>query len=81
MISSFKSARSKGSYSQVYGFATITMYSWWQFGELACRSEIIFFQGRVEAGRAHHCSSKARLRPTSFRQNATNRPYIIFYII
>ena len=42
-------------YVQAHAFATITMYSWWQFGELACRSEIIFFQGGVEAGRAYHC--------------------------
>ena len=26
-----------GSYSQAYGFASITMYSWWQLGEIdAC---------------------------------------------
>jgi hypothetical protein len=42
---------------QAHAFATITMYSWWQSSELACRSEIIFFQGGggVEAGRAHRC--------------------------
>ena len=25
-----------GSYSQAYGFALITMYSWWQSGEIGC---------------------------------------------
>jgi len=44
----------EGFCSQAYGFATITMYSWWWFGEPAYHSEIIFCQGG-EAGRAHHC--------------------------
>ena len=25
-----------GSYSQAYGFASITMYSWWQSDEIGC---------------------------------------------
>ena len=33
----------KGPCVQVHAFATITMYSWWRFGELAYRSEIYFF--------------------------------------
>ena len=33
----------QSSCSQAYGFATITMYSWWRFGEPAYRSEIYFF--------------------------------------
>jgi hypothetical protein len=29
----------QGSCSQAYGFATITMYSWWQLSEIGCASE------------------------------------------
>jgi len=30
----------QGSYSQAYGFTTITMYSWWQPGEIGCEYRI-----------------------------------------
>ena len=30
----------EGSCSQAYGFATITMYSWWQLGEIGCAYRI-----------------------------------------
>src|SRR6266581_6759154 len=31
---------SGGSYSQAYGFATITMYSWWRSSEIKWRTKI-----------------------------------------
>jgi hypothetical protein len=31
-----RSWTASGSYSQAYGFASITMYSWWQLGEIGC---------------------------------------------
>jgi len=46
-----------GSYSQAYGFASITMYSWWQSGEIGCAYRICnSLRGGGEAGRAHHCT-------------------------
>jgi hypothetical protein len=38
-------------------FATITMYSWWQPGEIGCAYRICnSLKGGGEAGRAHHCT-------------------------
>ena len=47
---------SGGSYSQAYGFATITMYSWWRSSEIEWRTKIAArLGGGVEAGREQSC--------------------------
>jgi len=40
----FPRGNQKGPCVQAHAFTTITVYSWWQFSELAYQSEIIFFQ-------------------------------------
>ena len=35
-----RKADCEGSYSQAYGFASITMYSWWQSSEIGCAYRI-----------------------------------------
>ena len=50
---------SGGSYSQAYGFATITMYSWWRSSEIEWRTKIAArLRGGVEAGREQSCRTK-----------------------
>ena len=44
-----RSWTASGSYSQAYGFASITMYSWWQSGEIGCAYRIC--NSLREAGR------------------------------
>jgi hypothetical protein len=40
-------------------FATITMYSWWQPGEIGCAYRICnSLREGGEAGRAHHCTAE-----------------------
>ena len=55
-----------GSYSQAYGFATITMYSWWQSSEIKWRKKICSSPGGgVEAGHKHSCTTIALTYSTS----------------
>ena len=55
----------KGPCVQAHAFATITMYSWWRFGEPAYRSEIYFFWLLWRDSNSLRASDFAWLPPTA----------------